>query len=246
MTTDTLPPVARPPDQRAHLFFVLLSWLAVVASVLLGMVFLAAATGPCGGKGLLSGLGLLGFFLMGFAAWVGVRSRGPRATRTACLGSALVLGVFFVVPDLMRPRISQNEFVLLGDMRILVAAEAAYARANAGFFDGDLTCLRRPAQCIPGYRANTASILPEELLSTRCGYVRTLHLGPAASHLPVTASRSSVTSYAYSASPVEPGRSGVRGFCADSSGTFCFTLDGTAPSVRPDGMCDLSKCTKLE
>jgi hypothetical protein len=50
------------------------------------------------------------------------------------------------------------------------------------------------------------------------------------------ASLSSLKSYAYVAVPLEPGRTGYRGFCIDDSGALRFTRDGTAPPVV-DGRC---------
>jgi len=74
----------------------------------------------------------------------------------------------------------------------------------------------------------------------RWGYRRTLHL-PAASAATAAQSRG----FAVTATPLEPGRSGVRAFCADTTGAMCFNLDGTAPPVRPDGTCDLDACNTL-
>lgn len=42
--------------------------------------------------------------------------------------------------------------------------------------------------------------------------------------------------FAYTASPLQPGKTGVRTFCADSSGRLASTTEGTAPSIV-DGLC---------
>jgi hypothetical protein len=42
-------------------------------------------------------------------------------------------------------------------------------------------------------------------------------------------SPSSASSYAYLASPVNQGQTGVRGFGGDSSGVLCFTSAGVIP-----------------
>jgi hypothetical protein len=51
---------------------------------------------------------------------------------------------------------------------------------------------------------------------------------------------------AWLAVPIERGRTGVRGFCGDSSGVVCFTVDGKAPGVEANGRCDLATCTALQ
>jgi len=50
---------------------------------------------------------------------------------------------------------------------------------------------------------------------------------------------------AWIAVPTEPGYSGIRGVCGDSSGVVCFTADGKAPRTGQDGKCDLATCSVL-
>jgi hypothetical protein len=53
-------------------------------------------------------------------------------------------------------------------------------------------------------------------------------------------------SFAYIAVPEEPGETGVRGFCGDSTFLICFTPDGREPRVTPGGKCDLATCQELQ
>ncbi|HSD30255.1 MAG TPA: hypothetical protein VLL75_23350 [Vicinamibacteria bacterium] len=55
-----------------------------------------------------------------------------------------------------------------------------------------------------------------------------------------------VVSFAYIAVPEEPGETGVRGFCGDSTFLICFTPDGREPRVTPGGKCDLATCQELQ
>jgi hypothetical protein len=143
------------------------------------------------------------------------------------------------------PHPGRSESVVLGDIRTVLAAQAAYRAANGGFYDSRLDCLRAPAGCIPGYPANGPRFLDDRLslLEPRSGYHRSFVPGPAAQGDAAVVSRSSVQSYAYVAVPTEPGYSGIRGFCGDSSGAVCATSDGAAPQVLPGGACDLARCT---
>ena len=48
--------------------------------------------------------------------------------------------------------------------------------------------------------------------------------------------------FAYTATPLQPGESGIRMFCADSSGRLASTTEGAAPSIV-DGLCAPSATT---
>jgi hypothetical protein len=69
-------------------------------------------------------------------------------------------------------------------------------------------------------------------LNSKSGYDRAFQVGasPAAVN-PVVSSGTSLASYAYLASPVSNGQTGVRGFGGDSSGVLCFTPDGSEPAA---------------
>jgi hypothetical protein len=173
----------------------------------------------------------------------------PAARHLAQLAMA-ASGLGFVValaPLAAPPSSHSSEPTAIGDVRTLISAQAAYKAANGGFFDSRLACLQDPAACIPGYPRNGPTFLDASLtsLQPRGGYTRSFVPGPPAEGRPAGVSRSSTRSFAYVAVPAEPGHSGVRGFCGDSSGSVCSTADGRVPRVRPDGTCDPGTCAVL-
>src|SRR5687767_7309218 len=138
-----------------------------------------------------------------------------------------IIGIIaaIAIPSLLRARVSANESATLGDMRTLISAQAAYHAANGGFY-GPLTCLVEPSgpNCIPSYPVGGPIFLDSQLasLNPKSGYGRSFQPGPP------TGVRQDMPCYAYHATPVTAGQTGVRGFGADCSGLICFTSDGTA------------------
>jgi type IV pilus assembly protein PilA len=154
------------------------------------------------------------------------------------------------IPSLLRARISANESAVIGDTRTVMSASHAYAAANAGLFEGDLTCLTNAPNgtCIPNYPSTAPTFLDSAIsnLMFKSGYNRTFLPGAAPAPLPPAASPSSVSSYVYVSSPGSLGRTGVRGFGGDSSGVLCTSADGTQPATKGNielnptpGACDV-------
>ena len=147
----------------------------------------------------------------------------------------MVIGIVaaIAIPSLLRARVSANEAAALGDVRTVIAAEAAYQTENAGYFDR-LECLGKPEQCIPGHHGS--SMIDPRLLSTPedKGYRRIFYPGPRAEPTPPKASPTSLMAFAYVATPVSPGKSGVRTFCGDATGIICHA---TGPVVPELGVC---------
>jgi hypothetical protein len=143
-------------------------------------------------------------------------------------------------PDSLRLRIEVNEETAIRDVQAVLAAETAYAPSNSGYYV-QLECLVRPAQCNPLYPPGKPALLSEPLDGLRRGYVREFVPGPPASA--DAPSPSSLQSYAFIAYP-EDAESGVRSFCGDSAGNFCFTLGGPQ-ALALDGEC-ARKCLPLE
>ena len=71
----------------------------------------------------------------------------------------------------------------------------------------------------------------------KSGYERHFIAGPRAAK---GLSPSAMSSFAYLAVPVEPGTTGIRGFCGDSEGAICTTADGRMPQVA-NGRCVTTK-----
>jgi hypothetical protein len=143
---------------------------------------------------------------------------------------------------------SGYESAVIGDIRTVISSQAAYQTRNGGYFDGSLACLARPAVCIPGYGGDPARFLdaPTASLAEKHGYRRAFHPGAPPDRIPPSSSPTSVTTWAYTAVPVDPGYTGVHGWCGDSRGYLCFRRDGTSPPLRPDRTCDLEACVPLQ
>jgi type II secretory pathway pseudopilin PulG len=170
-----------------------------------------------------------------------VRTEGTRVTlsATGAGGGASIAGIVaaVAVPSLLRARVSANESSVIGDTRTVISAQAAYQTANAGWY-GEMLCLGQPKLCIVGYSG--PQLLDAELASLRekSGYRRAFHPGPAAS------TARSLSAYAYTASPVRQGETGVRSFCGDATGLVCF--DPTGADIVPENGACPSTCVPLQ
>src|SRR6185295_14113031 len=60
---------------------------------------------------------------------------GGIAVGGICLLFCIPVVAAIVIPSLLRARVSANESASIGDVRTVIAAEAAYASANGGFYD---------------------------------------------------------------------------------------------------------------
>ena len=138
-----------------------------------------------------------------------------------------IIGIIaaIAVPSLLRARISANEASAIGDTRTVISAEAAYHAASSGFY-GTLTCLaaavRVPADLQrselprfgdrgrPASSRSRATSDPGRRRSTRAGRPGSLE------------------SYCYQTRPVQQGKTGVRGFGGDSSGSIVESNAGAA------------------
>jgi hypothetical protein len=167
-----------------------------------------------------------------------------RLVRRLCLAVAItVAGGCQTHQRLVR----QDENVVLGDLRTVITAQAAYEAVNAGFPD-TLQCLAAPKDCIPGYPPDSPPFLSATMagLTPENGYVRAFHPGPpapTARYVPHVASPSSLAAWAYTAVPSRD-RRGRKSFCADSTGRICATVDGSPPIVV-DGQC-ASPCERVQ
>ena len=153
-----------------------------------------------------------------------------------------VIGIVaaIAIPSLLRARVSANEAAAIGDVRTVISAEAAYSSANGGFHDS-LSCLGAPSGCIPNYKGPVFLSSEMAAAAPRHGYRFRLQLGPAAqAEGPVSPTSAEV--FAYLAVPVNPGQTGVRSFCGDSTGRVCSTI-GAEPAIV-DGVC-APDCTDL-
>ncbi len=161
-----------------------------------------------------------------------------------------IIGIIaaIAIPSLLRARISANEAATIGDIRTVISSQAAYQSANGGLYTSSFPCLVSPngaTGCIPNYPANGPTFVDSAIASqqSKSGYARQFSPGGSASS--AASGTASTGAYAYLASPVSPGQTGVRGFGGDASGVVCFTPTGAAPTVS-NGSISLTSCTVLQ
>ena len=80
-----------------------------------------------------------------------------------------IIGIIaaIAIPSLLRARVSANEAATVGDVRTVISGQAAYASANGGFYEANLSCLNQPSAggCIPNYPAAAPTFLDRPLLA---------------------------------------------------------------------------------
>jgi len=161
-----------------------------------------------------------------------------------------IIGIIaaIAIPSLLRARVSANEAATIGDIRTVISGQAAYQSANGGWYD-QITCLTGPPiTCIPSYPTNGPTFLDSAIASAlpKSGYSRSFFAGPQPSPRSASMSNSSLSSFAYVASPVNLGQTGVRGFGGDSSGVLCFSPQGDAPTVALGSLTFNTTCLVLQ
>ena len=163
-----------------------------------------------------------------------------------------IIGIIaaIAIPSLLRARVSANESATIGDIRTVISAQAAYQGVNGGYYESDLTCMSSRGGCIPNPPSNAPTYLDTVMarLAPKSGYARSFDPGarPADPQVGISLSSGSVIGYAYVASPLFLGQTGVRGFGGDASGVLCFTNDGSAPPILPDKLLNNRVCTVLK
>lgn len=165
------------------------------------------------------------------------------------VGATVPIGIIMaiIIPSLLRARIAANEAEAVAHLRSIHTAEREVARVNAGFFL-EPGCLTDPRSCLPSW---VGGPLLTNALGSQRGYRFEFYPGPPAQPGEIERRRAvsqSLSSYAVVASPLEPGRTGRRVFCGDSSGRICSTAGRTDESSAVpqivDGRC--TACTQLE
>jgi prepilin-type N-terminal cleavage/methylation domain-containing protein len=164
-----------------------------------------------------------------------------------------IIGIIaaIAIPSLLRARVSANESATIGDIRTVISAQAAYHSANGGWYSSTMPCLNVPSGsgCIPNYLATAPTFLDAAItgLGAKSGYNRSFTPGAIVTNLNAAVSgTNSASSYAYGATPVTPGQTGVRGFGGDSSGVLCFNANGSAFPISASGILNLTACSVLQ
>ncbi|MCL4818943.1 MAG: hypothetical protein KJ067_07365 [Vicinamibacteria bacterium] len=158
-----------------------------------------------------------------------LRIAGTLAVALAFLFVLLIL----TLPAMVRTPPPSNESRAIGDLRTFGAAEVAYQSASGGVFAAP-SCLAKPHACLPGYPQTAPPFLDAGFLQTpRRGYRFEFHPGRPATAEP---GRRGFSSFAYTATPERPGKTGVRSFCIDDTGVLRGRADGALASPR-EGRC---------
>ena len=157
---------------------------------------------------------------------------------TVGLGAVIVLVLAVGACELRRQIIHRSYVHANNAVRTMLAAQAAYASRNGGFFD-EPRCLGAPSRCLPDYSADKPPFLEAALasLDPDHGYDRKFYAGltaPAEVVAKGRVSSSSVSSWAYVVTPTSWLQTlGLTvSLCGDSRGMMCLRYDGTMPPAR--------------
>jgi prepilin-type N-terminal cleavage/methylation domain-containing protein len=158
-----------------------------------------------------------------------------------------IIGIIaaIAIPSLLRARISANESGMIGDIRTVISAEAAFQSANSGFY-GTLTCLGTPgavAGCIIGYPGTGPTFLDQTIvtLATKSGYSRAFVGGAATAG---NDAPGDLVSFCYSGIPASS-QGGVRSFGGDSSGVLGQSNSSTAVCCSAANDLNTTNCPAL-
>ena len=142
-----------------------------------------------------------------------------------------IIGIIaaIAIPGLLRARMSGNEASAVGSMRTIVSAQQTYASSSGGGFAATLT---RLAAACPN---STAGFISADLGLTdtvqKSGYTITMAAG--AGSVALTArdcnTNTTISNYYGSATPLNQGTTGTRGFATNAGGTVWQDTTGTPP-----------------
>jgi hypothetical protein len=171
---------------------------------------------------------------LGAAAIAALVAFTRRGQQTLAVFAVLVFGLAGFARLVRNPECNLvPEGTAINDVRTVMSAEKDYAALNGGRY-ATLECLAGRATCGGILPPGGPLLGPESLRSERLGYRRVFHPGSTA---PDTTSSLGFASFAYTAVPIVPGRTGVRSFCGDDRGVICQTT-GPPPLVSA-GRCDM-------
>lgn len=129
--------------------------------------------------------------------------------------------------DTQVQRRDNNESMTQGDLRMVITAEAVFMSESGGSY-GEIGCLREPASCLPGSKAEVL-LKSDWGPADEHGYRRTFHAGPAAKGK--AGQTGLIAGWAYTAVPLDP-KFGRRAFCADSIvNDVCAVAGATMPAL---------------
>lgn len=155
------------------------------------------------------------------------------------VGGVVIVGMVaaIAIPGLLKARMSGNEAAAIATIRRMISAEVSYSTVNGGVYDKP-ECLASPARCLPTYSGPAFLDPTDASVVSKGGYTFEFRPGEPAGTDEIRRGRASPTSvveFAYVATPMTPGTTGVRMFCGDSSGEVVAMTRDAATAVA--GRC---------
>jgi Zn-dependent protease with chaperone function/type II secretory pathway pseudopilin PulG len=149
-----------------------------------------------------------------FALFVPRMVVGGGAGIVSLLAAVAIIGVVaaIAIPTFLRARVSANESAVIGEVRAVASAQAGFGKQHGRFTS--LACLAAQPSCV-SLPANPPTLVAAVAATeVRHDYRFQLDLDT-----------DSAREFVFTAVPLSPGRSGVRSFCADSSGMVYESVD---------------------
>ena len=152
----------------------------------------------------------------------------------------ILLVVLWLVSVLMRPGLRQavisgNEASAIGFVRNVASAEQLAAQFNKGYFL-PLSCLADPAQCPPA--VSSMPLLSGAITESYSMFFRVAASPTAEELAEKSAAARSIKAWTLVVMPREPGVTGQRVFCTDTSGGIFFTPDSKTLPDPSGGRCN--------
>jgi type IV pilus assembly protein PilA len=151
-----------------------------------------------------------------------------------------IIGIIaaIAIPSLLRARVSANESQIIGDSRTMVSGLATYASSNCGFYPLNLNCTTwegdgNIAACIANYPTQAPQFLGGDLAGQtnsygKGGYNRFYQSFNQGQNIPTRCEQTGMTAYCYHGTPITFNMTGIRSFCASTSGTIYEDLNNGA------------------
>ena len=139
------------------------------------------------------------------------------------------------LPGLRRAAIGGNEASAIGYVRAVASAEELAAQFNKGYFLPP-SCLADPAQCPPAVA--TQPLLAATLTESYSMFFRVAEAAAPEEIAARGAAARSIKTWVLVVMPRQPGVTGTRVFCTDTSGGIFFTPDSNTLPDPSGGRCN--------
>jgi len=147
----------------------------------------------------------------------------------------LWLAAVLMLPGLRVVALQGNEASAIGFVRSVASAEQLAAQVNKGYFL-PLSCLTAPAECPPAVASQP--LLSGTLTDSYALFFRVATSPTAEEIAEKGAAARSIKAWTLVVMPREPGVTGQRVFCTDTSGGVFFTPDSNTLPDPSGGRCN--------